>query len=45
VLMNRLVGSSAAGRGRLVVAGLGNIVGHGERFVRYWSKVGSAHGR
>jgi len=44
-LMSRIVPSAEAGEGGLVVAGLGNIVGHGERFVRYWNEVGSPHGR
>jgi hypothetical protein len=31
--------------GEPVFLGLGNIVGPGERFVRYWSEVGSPHER
>ena len=44
-LMSGLVSSAERGAGGPVVVGLGNIVGPGEGFVRYWSEVGSPHGR
>ena len=43
--MSDLVRSTARPAGEPVVVGLGNFVGHGEEFVRYWSEVGSPHGR
>ena len=42
VLMDKIV--APEGRERLVV-GLGNIVGPGERIVRYWESVGRPLGR
>jgi poly-gamma-glutamate synthase PgsB/CapB len=41
--MDRLVLSGAFAAGMPLVLGLGNIVGQGERFVRYWSEAGSPY--
>jgi poly-gamma-glutamate synthase PgsB/CapB len=43
--MGNLVSSTARPAGEPVVVGLGNFVGHGEEFVRYWSEAGYPHGR
>jgi poly-gamma-glutamate synthase PgsB/CapB len=42
VLMNRVV---SAAPGEPVVVGLGNIVGPGERLVRFWDEKGTPHDR
>jgi len=42
---SRLVMSAAGTAGKPVVIGFGNIVGPGERFVRYWSQAGSPYER
>jgi hypothetical protein len=40
--MNRVV---SAAPGEPVVVGLGNIVGPGERLVRFWDEKGTPHDR